>query len=119
MVYELLNYFIWSYWWFLLFNKTPKNIKWNLFKLLYEAANTDTCRMLFSKWFPMAYHYIFQFQFGTVGERSGMSIKQSKIHLCEIALMFPQGVLIRFMQGKQCQVEGKIAKAIGKKRYHK
>ena len=81
--------------------------------MLYEAANTDTCRMLFSKWFPMAYHYIFQFQFGTVGERSGMSIKQSKIHLCEIALMFPQGVLIRFMQGKQCQVEGKIAKAIG------
>ena len=72
--------------------------------------------MLFSKWFPMAYHYIFQFQFGTVGERSGMSIKQSKIHLCEIALMFPQGVLIRFMQGKQCQVEGKIAKAIGEKR---
>ena len=31
--------------------------------------------------------------------------------------MFPQGVLIRFMQGKQCQVEGKIAKAIGEKRY--
>ena len=48
----------------------------------------------------MAYHYIFQFQFGTVGERDGMSLRQTNIHLQEIAEMFPDGVLVRFNQGK-------------------
>lgn len=81
-------------------------------KLLYEAAETDTARTLFSKWFPMAYHYIFQFQFGTVGERDGMSLVQTNIHLQQTTEMFPNGVLIRFNQGKRCQIEGRIDEAI-------
>ena len=42
--------------------------------LLYQAAESGTCRSIMSIWFSMAYHYIFQFQFGAVGEINGIEI---------------------------------------------
>lgn len=81
-------------------------------ELLYEASDSKTCRSFMSTWFAMAYHYIFQFQFGVVGERDGIPITKTNEHLTRMARLFPEGVLIRFNQGKRCQIEGRLEDAI-------
>ena len=60
--------------------KILKILEWVGFKgnrddglaLLYETADSDTCRSIFAKWFPMFYYYIVQYFMGTVGEKEGM-----------------------------------------------
>ena len=47
----------------------------------------------------MAYHFIFQFQFGAVGETEGIEIAKTDQHLAKLIKLFPNGVLIRFNQG--------------------
>ena len=47
--------------------------------MLGEAALSKTCRSFMAIWFAMAYHYIFQFQFGAVGEKDGIPIEQVSI----------------------------------------
>ena len=47
--------------------------------MLGEAALSKTCRSFMAIWFAMAYHYIFQFQFGAVGEKDGIPIDQVSI----------------------------------------
>ena len=51
-----------------------------------------------SNWFAMAYHFIFQFQFGAVGEAEGIEIAKTDQHLAKLIKLFPNGVLIRFNQ---------------------
>ena len=46
----------------------------------------------------MAYHFIFQFQFGAVGEAEGIEITKTDQHLAKLIKLFPNGVLIRFNQ---------------------
>lgn len=80
--------------------------------LLYQAAESGTCRSIMSIWFSMAYHYIFQFQFGAVGEINGIDIAKTNQHLAFVSKSFPDGVIIRFNQGKRAQIEGDLHKAI-------
>lgn len=81
-------------------------------RLLHEAASTNTCRAMLSKLCAIAYHYVYQYQFGTVGELNGMSINQSKDHLAQLSKVFPNCVIVQFTQGKQCQIEGQMDDAI-------
>ena len=99
--------------------------------LLYQAAESGTCRSIMSIWFSMAYHYIFQFQFGAVGEINGIEITKvltaiifitritvshlifkTNEHLAYVSKLFPDGVIIRFNQGKRAQIEGDLRTAI-------
>ena len=81
-------------------------------KLLYEASNSDTARSIMCNWFAMAYHFIFQFQFGAVGEAEGIDIEMTDRHLAKLIKLFPNGVLIRFNQGKSAQIRGQLDNAI-------
>ena len=65
-----------------------------------------------SIWFAMAYHFIFQFQFGAVGEAEGIGIERTDTYVAKLAKLFPGGVLIRFNQGKSNQIKGDLAAAI-------
>ena len=77
--------------------KILKILEWVGFKgdreiglqLLYETADSNTCRSLFAKWFPMFYYYIFQYFLGTVGEKEGTPTPVTDIHLKQVSEMFP------------------------------
>ena len=50
-------------------------------KKMNECADSNTLRSLIAMMTPWTYYYIFQFQFGAVGEKEGIDIKKVRIGL--------------------------------------
>ena len=80
--------------------------------LLYSAADSNTCRSLFSKWFPMFYYYMVQYFMGTVGEKEGTPTLQTDLHLKVVSEMFPTGVVVDINRAQRCIIGGQIQQAI-------
>ncbi|CAG5103912.1 Oidioi.mRNA.OKI2018_I69.chr1.g997.t1.cds [Oikopleura dioica] len=80
--------------------------------LLYECANANCCRSIFSKWFPMFYFYIVQYFFGTVGEIKGLSCETTDEHLQQLGNLFKGGAIVEINKAQRKIIDGDLKTAI-------
>ena len=80
--------------------------------LLYECANANCCRSIFSKWFPMFYFYIVQYFFGTVGEIKGLSCETTDDHLQQLGNLFKGGAIVEINKAQRKIIDGDLKTAI-------
>jgi len=80
-------------------------------RLLEESGSGDDFFAIMAQMTPLNYFYIFQTQFGVLGEQKTRSLEKTKLIMERLINKFPGGMFFRYLQGKELQFTGKLTKS--------
>lgn len=77
-------------------------------RLLEESGSGTDFFAIMAQMTPLNYFYIFQTQFGVLGERKTRSLDKSKMIMEKLINQFPGGMFFRYLKGKELQFTGEL-----------
>jgi len=80
-------------------------------RLLEESGSGKDFFAIMAQMTPLNYFYIFQTQFGVLGERKTRSLDKSKMIMEKLINQFPGGMFFRYLKGKELQFTGELVQS--------